>query len=168
MKFLTTQFIFLLLFSVNSIHAQEIVQEVVPCNKQRMNPGCDDGWFTLGLGSDSNDLIHAYMRANFGRDFPYQITIAGSSSIFGGQQTNYIGIGKGASIVDKVGRLSIFGGPAIAWGGDIDPTLGVSANAQINIAPLIPIGLGLDIYGVATPNYKMVGIGFSFVIEGHK
>jgi len=142
MKFLTTQFIFILLFSVNSIHAQEIVQEVVPCNKQRMNPGCDDGWFTLGLGSDSNDLIHAYMRANFGRDFPYQITIAGSSSIFGG--------------------------PAIAWGGDIDPTLGVSANAQINIAPLIPIGLGLDIYGVATPNYKMVGIGFSFVIEGHK
>lgn len=167
MKSLPILFIIFLL-SLNSAQAQEIVQEKIPCNKQRMNADCDKGWFTLGLGSDSDDLIHSYLRANFGRDFPYQITITGSSSLFGGRQSNYIGVSKGASIVDKVGRLSIFGGPVIAWGDDFNLNPGASINAQVNIAPFIPLGLGLDFYGIATPTYKMFGIGFSLVIEGHK
>lgn len=160
--------LFVLIVSLSYSYAQEITDLEIPCYKQRMNKNCDKGWFTLGLGTDTNELLHVFMRANFGRDFPYQISIASSSGLFGVDQTNYLGVSKGASIIDGIGRFSIFGGPSIIWGNDSHPQPGASFNAQINITPKIPLGLGLDFYGVVSPTYHMFGIGFSIVIEGHK
>ncbi len=168
MKFLIFLLLVFLMVSQPKVNGQEIIEEEVPCNKLKMNVGCDKGWFTMGVGSESNGLLHGYVRASFGRDFPYQFTMASSSSILGGKQLNYVSFSKGISMVDNVGRLSIFGGPSIIWGNDNNPEPGISANAQVNIAPLIPIGLGLDLYGNFSPSHFMYGIGFSFVIEGHK
>lgn len=163
----------LFLFSLNfldfsCLYAQFRESEEVPCHKQQRNSECDEGWFTMGFGSDSNELIHGFLRANFGRDYPLQMGVANSRSLFGAHSTSTFNISKGISFVDEVGRFSIFGGPSLVIGDEIPTNLGLSANAQVNVSPRLPMGIGLDIYGTLSRDYKMIGLGFSFIIEGHK
>ena len=136
----------------------------------------------MGVGEDNYGLSW-FLSANFGREQFVQLGVTSSSSILGRSYYSAVNLGAGYSISDRIGRIATSTGPVFVWGeehpdkdnGRYFRSVGLFSNLQINITPVKEMGLGLDLFGIITPQFGSrissfisTGIRFTLVIEGHK
>ncbi|MBO6793014.1 MAG: hypothetical protein JJ895_03820 [Balneolaceae bacterium] len=164
--------VLLLLVPISFAHAQQTEKDSV---------NLDIGWGTFGLGIDSPlDLGYGFS-ANIGRNHFWQLGFQNSSELsFGGSgaQVNMFHVGKGYSLVNRVGRIALAAGPAFVWGTDhFDSNtgtydnftaLGLTLNGQAFVTPIKEIGIGVEVFYNINNTINVAGFRIIFGLEGFK
>ena len=162
----------LIIFAPATLNAQP--------NLSPSSPEYDRGWFTMGVGGDSNFELSGLITANFGRDRFWEANLYSAANFCfsncpAAPGITALSMGRGYSIVDRIGRISFSVGPSIAHGKKTYSetenffwTAGLFTNSQFLFTPVKEIGIGIDMYANMNPKLSTFGSALVIVIEGHK
>ena len=159
----------ILFVPIKTIQAQQVGPAIIEKDK---------GWFTLGLSKDTPLDIGIGFTANFGRKHIWQAGLQSSSefTLSGSDiNVNAVNIGRGYSLVNRVGRIAIAAGPAFVWGDNrVDRKLddfrsvGLVLNGQAILTPVKEIGIGIELFSNLNPELSVAGFRVILAIEGNK
>ncbi len=151
----------------------------LPCDDLLTSSSCDSGWMSIGFGFDDEFDIGVTASANFGDKLFWQLGFQGSydfctDSCSKRKSIYVLNYGRGFSIVNRIGRISLSAGPGLVWGWVEDTNFsnfistGIVGNAQLIATPFKETGLGLDAFFNLNPRVSTYGLRFTFVFEGNK
>ena len=166
---------YLALIVIALLSVQAIAQN---CRALPSDKSCDKGWFSIGVGADSEYDLSLLISGNFGRSKFWQANVLTATEFTLGSNKNAahyfsVSVARGYSSVYRLSRVFLAAGPSLVMGNKPYPmrnkrftTPGLIINSGINLTPLKEFGIGFNIFGNLNPQLSSYGFTFSFDIEG--